>query len=48
MLYKQSKDYDKFGNRSFAGHGILKQTAAQKLIRELEAKLKEAELKPEI
>ena len=42
MLYKWRKDYDKFGTGSFPGNGILKQTAEQKLISELEAKLKEA------
>ena len=46
MLYKWRKDYDKFG--SFPGNGILKQTSEQKLISELEAKLKEAELERDI
>jgi transposase len=48
MLYKWRKDYDKFGAGSFPGNGILKQTAEQKLISELEAKLKEAELERDI
>jgi hypothetical protein len=34
MLYKRHMAYDKYGNGTFAGHGILKQTAEQKLIRE--------------
>ena len=33
---------------SFPGNGILKQTAEQKLISELEAKLKKAELERDI
>ncbi len=44
MLYKWRKDYDKFGTSIYPGNGILKQTEEQKLINELEAKLKEAEL----
>ncbi|MBC7438767.1 MAG: transposase [Flavobacterium sp.] len=48
MLYKWRKDYDKFGVGSFPGKGILKQTPEQKTISELEAKLKEAELKRDI
>ena len=48
MLYKWRKDYDKFGAGSFPGNGIIKQTAEQKLISELEARLKEAELERDI
>jgi transposase len=48
MLYNWRKDYDKFGASSFPGNGIIKQTAEQKLISELEAKLKEAELERDI
>lgn len=44
MLYKWRKDYDKFGTGSFLGKGTLKQTPEQKIISNLEAKLKEAEL----
>lgn len=44
MLYKWRKDYDKFGTGSFPGKGTLKQTPEQKIISDLEAKLKEAEL----
>ena len=44
MLYKWRKDYDKFGIGSFPGKGTLKQTPEQKIISDLEAKLKEAEL----
>ena len=48
ILYKWRKDYDKFGAGSFPGNGIIKQTAEQKLISELEARLKEAELERDI
>jgi transposase len=48
MLYKWRKDYDKFGTGSFHGKGTLKQTPEQKIISDLEAKLKEAELERDI
>ena len=48
MLYKWRKDYEKFGLRSFLGKGILKQTSDQKIISDLEAKLKDAELERNI
>ena len=48
MLYKWRKDYDKFGSGSFPGKGTLKQTPEQKIISDLEAKLKEAELERDI
>ena len=48
MLYKWRKDYDKFGTGSFPGKGILKQTPEQKIISDLEAKLKEVELERDI
>ena len=48
MLYKWRKEYEKFGTGSFPGKGILKQTPEQKIISELEAKLKDAELERDI
>jgi len=48
MLYKWRKDYDKFGTGSFPGKGTLKQTPEQKIINELQVKLKEAELERDI
>ena len=48
MLYKWRKDYDKFGTGSFPSKGILKQTPEQKIISDLEAKLKEVELERDI
>ena len=48
MLYKWRKDYDKFGAGSFPGKGTLKQTPDQKIISDLEAKLKEVELERDI
>jgi transposase len=48
MLYKWRKDYEKFGMASFPGKGTLKQTSEQKIISELEAKLKDAELERDI
>ena len=48
MLYKWRKDYEKFGIGSFPGKGILKQTPEQKIIRDLEGKLKDAELERDI
>lgn len=48
MLYKWRKDYEKFGATSFPGKGTLKQTPEQKIISELEAKLKDAELERDI
>ena len=48
MLYKWRKDYDKFGTGCFPGKGTLKQTPEQKIISDLEAKLKEAELERDI
>lgn len=48
MLYKWRKDYDKLGTGSFPGKGILKQTPEQKIISDLEAKLKEVELERDI
>ena len=48
MLYKLRKDYEKFGSGSFPGKGTLKQTPEQKIITDLEAKLKDAELERDI
>ena len=48
MLYQWRKDYDKLGSGSFPGNGILKKTAEQKLISELDTKLKEPELERDI
>ena len=48
MLYKWRKDYEKFGSGSFPGKGTLKQTLEQKIISDLEAKLKDAELERDI
>lgn len=48
MLYKWRNDYEKFGEGSFPGKGILQQTPEQKKISELEAKLKDAELERDI
>ena len=48
MLYKWRKEYEKYGSCSFPGKGILKQTPEQKIINELEAKLKDAELERDI
>jgi transposase len=48
MLYKWRKDFEQFGVGSFPGKGTLKQTPEQKIISELEAKLKEAELERDI
>ena len=48
MLYKWRKDYDKFGTVSFPEKGTLKQTPEQKIISELDAKLKEAQLERDI
>jgi transposase len=48
MLYKWRKDFEQFGVGSFPGKGTLKQTPEQKIICELEAKLKEAELERDI
>lgn len=48
MLYKWRKDYEKFGSGSFPGKGTLKQTPEQKIISDLEAKLKDAELERDI
>ena len=48
MLYKLLKDYERFGSGSFTDKRILKQTPEQKIIRELEAKLKDAELESDI
>jgi transposase len=48
MLYKWRKDFDKFGTVSFPGKGTLKQTPEQKIISNLEVKLKEAELERDI
>ena len=42
MLYKWRKEYEKFGT------GSLKQTPEQKIISDLEAKLKDAELERDI
>jgi len=44
MLYKWRKKYEKFGIGSFPGIGTLKQTPEQKIISDLEAKLRDAEL----
>ncbi len=48
MLYKWRKDYEQFGSGSFPGKGTLKQKPEQKIISELEAKLKDAELERDI
>jgi transposase len=40
MLYKWRKEYDKFGSGSFPNKVILKQSLEEKLISELETKLK--------
>jgi len=48
MLYKWRKEHEKFGTGSFPGKGTLKQTPEQKIISELEAKLKDAELERDI
>jgi transposase len=48
MLYKWRKEYNQFGQGSFPGKGVLKQTPEQKTISELEAKLKDAELERDI
>ena len=48
MLYKWRKDYEEFGSGNFPGKGTLKQTPEQKIISELEAKLKDAELERDI
>jgi len=48
MLYKWCKDYEKFGTGSFPRKGILQQTPEQKIITELEVKLKDAELERDI
>ena len=48
MLYKWRKDYEKFGTGSFPGKGTLKLTPEQKIINELEAKLRDAELERDI
>ena len=48
MLYKWRKDYEQFGSGSFPSKGTLKQTPEQKIISELEAKLKDAELERDI
>ena len=48
MLYKWRKDYETYGAGSFPGKGTLKQTPEQKIISDLEAKLKEAELERDI
>ena len=48
ILYKWRKDYEKFGSGSFPGKGILKQTPEQRMISDLEAKLKDAELERDI
>ena len=47
-LYKWRKDYQEFGSGSFPGRGTLRQTPEQKMIRELKAKLKEADLENDI
>ena len=43
-LYKWRIDYEEFGNGSFPGKGTLRQKLEQKIISELEAKLKKTEL----
>ena len=48
MLYKWRKEYEKFGTGSFPGTGTLKQTPEQKIISDLERKLKDAELELDI
>ena len=48
MLYKWRKEYEIYGSASFQGKGIFKQTPEQKIISDLEKKLKEAELERDI
>jgi transposase len=48
MLYKWRKEYEKYGSGSFPGIGTLKQTPEQKIISDLQAKLKDAELERDI
>ena len=48
MLYKWRKEYEKYGSGSFPGTGTLKQTPEQKIISDLQAKLKDAELERDI
>ena len=48
MLYKWHKEYEKFGTGSFPGTGTLKLSPEQKIISDLQAKLKDAELERDI
>ncbi len=48
LLYKWRKEYQEFGSGSFPGYGNLKQTPEQERIRELEKRLKDAELERDI
>ena len=48
MLYKWRKEYEKFGTGSFPGTGTLKLSPEQKIISDLQAKLKDAELERDI
>ena len=48
MLYKWRKEYEKFGAGSFPRAGTLKLSPEQKIISDLQAKLKDAELKPNL
>lgn len=48
LLYKWRKDYQEYGSGSFPGNGNLKLSPEQELIRELEKKLKNAELERDI
>ena len=48
MLYKWRQAHEKFGIGSFPGNGYLKLTVEQEKIRELEKKLKDAELERDI
>lgn len=48
LLCKWRKEFEEFGQGSFPGKGNLKQTPEQEKIRELEKKLKDAELERDI
>lgn len=48
LLYKWRKEFEEFGTGSFPGNGKLKLTFEQEKIRELEKKLKDAELERDI
>ncbi|WP_407403221.1 hypothetical protein [Chryseobacterium sp.] len=48
MLYKWKKEFEEFGTGSFPGNGKMKLTFEQEKIRELETKVKDAELERDI